>query len=109
MSNIKELFTYITYLFVITIFGLVVKNVGPGSGVEAGMVVARFDDRRHEVGIGQRFQRFVTNVDRVLSGALPVRVLIDDCSKNLPLMKAVIGGDEVGENSITFFGLQPVF
>ena len=45
----------------------------------------------------------------MLSCTLPVGVFIDDCSKNLTLMKAVIGGDEVRENSITFFRLKSVF
>jgi hypothetical protein len=58
------------YLFVEAVLGLVLKDVEPGLGIEAGVVVPGFYDRGHVESISQGLQGLVPNVDGV-----PGRVL----------------------------------
>ena len=55
------------YLLVIAIFGLVVEDVKPRLWVEAGVIVSRFDEGGHVLGIVQGFHRLQIHTCNVTS------------------------------------------
>ena len=89
-----------SHLFVETVLGLVVKDKEPRLGVEAGVVVARFDERCDVEGVLHGLHGPVPNADRVPVGALPVRVLGHDGGEDLALVQVVVGGHVVRDHAI---------
>lgn len=67
-----------TYLLIISELGLVIEHeqirVPPVGRVEVG----RVDNGGHDLGVGQSFQSFVSNVYRMLYRPVPVGVFVDD-------------------------------
>ena len=77
----KWTFGTFSYLFVITVFCLVVKYIKPRSCIETRMVIPSFYDWCYIMSIGESCQSVISYVDGMLCNTLPIRVLID-CEKN---------------------------
>ena len=97
-SNLQEHFSY---LFVVTVFCLVVKYIKPRSCIETRMVIPSFYDWCYIMSIGESCQSIISYVDRMLCNTLPIRVLIDcekNKTKNQQMQRVSIGFAERGSD-----------
>ena len=70
--------------------------------------IAQKDGGSYELAVAKRFDGRLPDADRMLDGALPVGVLVDERQENLRLVEAISVGHEGPQQQVAFHAVQPL-